>query len=228
MPVAKFPDPSNASEDGLVAIGGDLHPQSLLLAYRSGIFPWPLSPAPDAEPPFNKQETIPLTWFSPAERGILEFRDLKVNRSLERTLRKTEYRFTINQAFSKIISHCSGLRKREGTWITREMLDAYKEFHRVGHAHSAEIWKEDRLVGGLYGVDADGAFAGESMFHLEPNTSKLALYHLIEHLKARGLDWIDIQTLTPHMEAMGAKIIPRDVFLEKLRQTRGRGLKLFP
>ena len=114
-----------------------------------------------------------------------------------------------------------------GTWITDDIIRSYTELHARGYVHSIEAWEEDTLVGGLYGVEANGAFAGESMFYLRPNASKLALLFLIEHLRSRGLDWMDIQMLTPHMELLGAKLITRDRFLEKLARTRSRGLKLF-
>ncbi len=228
MPVRSFPDPKNATADGLLAIGGDLHPESLLLAYRNGIFPWPLSPSPDADPPFNRQETIPLTWFSPPERAILHFEEIHIPRSLDRARRRGNFRLSIDENFAQVIDQCRELRMREGTWITAGMQEAYVELHRLKIAHSVEVWRGSDLVGGIYGVDVDGAFAGESMFHLEPNASKLALLHLVDHLKKRGLSWMDIQVMTPHMKALGAKLINRDDFLEKLRQTRALRLQLFP
>ena len=228
MPVARFPDPKTATEDGLLAIGGDLHPQTLLLAYRSGIFPWPLSASPNAYPPFDKQETIPLTWFSPPERAILEFKALHLSRSLERARKKSAYRISLDEDFAQVIDRCRELRTREGTWITAGMQEAYIELHRLGIAHSVEVWRGSDLVGGIYGVDVDGAFAGESMFHLEPNTSKLALLYLVDHLRERGLSWMDIQVMTPHMKALGAEVMSRDDFLARLQQTRALRLKLFP
>lgn len=232
MPVTHFPDPRRADEDGLLAVGGDLHPDSLLLAYRSGIFPWPMTP------PVNwpKDEEFPLTWFSPAERAVLEFDHLHIPRSLERARRQSKLRFSVDEAFPKVIELCGSVRRgraeeqlaSQGTWITSEMRDAYLEFHRLGHAHSFEAWNEKcELVGGLYGVDADGAFAGESMFHLESNASKLVLLFIADHFKARGLDWMDIQVMTPHMEALGARLISRNDFLKRLAETRRRGLRLF-
>jgi leucyl/phenylalanyl-tRNA--protein transferase len=216
MPVVRFPDPRNANEDGLLAMGGDLHPSTLLEAYRQGIFPWPV-------------EGYPLLWFSPPERAILNFQDLHVPRRLARIGQQQPFRLTIDQAFARVIRACAKVERPEqdGTWITSGIVDAYCEFHRRGHAHSVEAWEGDELVGGLYGVDADGAFAGESMFYLRPNASKLALLHLVEHLRSRGLDWIDIQVITPHMQALGAKAIPREAFLQKLAATRARKLNLF-
>ncbi len=218
VPILKFPDPRNASE-GVVAVGGDLHPDSLKLAYSQGIFPWP-------------HEDYPLLWFSPDPRAVLEFKDLHIPRSLAKARRRAldgSCRFTIDRAFPEVIELCSRVPRagQGGTWITPEMKDAYLKTHKLGRAHSVELWREDLLVGGIYGVDAGGAFAGESMFHLEPNASKLALLHLVEHLRERGLEWIDIQMLTPHMESLGAKEIAREEFLKKLKATLKKGLKLF-
>ncbi|HXQ24063.1 MAG TPA: leucyl/phenylalanyl-tRNA--protein transferase [Candidatus Acidoferrales bacterium] len=217
MPVGEFPDPRSASPEGIVAVGGDLHPQSLLLAYRQGIFPWPVP-------------GLPLLWFCPPERGILELSALHIPRSLRRARRQTTFRFTIDGAFPAVIRACAGAPRpgQDGTWITPQIIAAYVHLHRLHIAHSVEVWDEQRLVGGLYGVDVDGAFAAESMFHEAPNASKLALLHLADHLRAAGLDWIDIQVLTPHLARLGATAISRDAFLDKLRQTRARGLRLFP
>ncbi len=216
MPIAEFPDPRSADQDGIVAIGGDLHPQSLRLAYRQGIFPWPV-------------EGLPLLWFCPAERGVLEFADIHVSRSLARARRQAKLRFTFDAAFPDVIRACARSPRpgQDGTWITPEVINAYIRFHRMGSAHSVEAWNSERLAGGLYGVDVDGAFAAESMFYREPYASRLALLHLIDHLRARGLDWIDIQVVTPHLLRLGAKGINRDEFLDKLRRTRARGLRLF-
>jgi leucyl/phenylalanyl-tRNA--protein transferase len=216
MPVAEFPDPRSANRDGIVAVGGDLHPRSLLLAYRQGIFPWPV-------------EGFPLLWFCPAERGVLEFRELHLPRSLARARRQTLLRFSVDTAFAEVIRACAATPRpgQDGTWITPQIIAAYIRLHRMGITHSIEAWRGERLVGAIYGVEVDGAFAAESMFYHEPDASKLALLHLIEHLRARGLDWLDIQVLTPHLARLGAKAIPRDAFLEKLRRTRARGLRLF-
>lgn len=217
MPVLEFPDPRSANPEGVVAVGGDLHPDSLLLAYRHGIFPWPV-------------EGLPLLWFCPAERGVLEFARLHVPRSLARARKRTTLRFTIDAAFVQVIRACANTPRpgQEGTWITPQIVAAYTRLHRLGIAHSVEAWNGTRLVAGVYGVDIDGAFAAESMFYSEPNASKLALLHLIDHLRSRGLDWLDTQVLTPHVTRLGARAMPRDEFLEKLRRTRARGLHLFP
>ncbi|HEX8747333.1 MAG TPA: leucyl/phenylalanyl-tRNA--protein transferase [Pyrinomonadaceae bacterium] len=216
MGLIDFPDPSHASDGDFIAFGGSLNTDNLLRAYRRGIFPWPV-------------DGLPLVWFSPEKRAILEFNDLHVPRRLSRVRRRTNVRCTIDQNFEAVIAHCAGVRRNgeDGTWITPEMLRAYSELHSLGNAHSVEVWDREHLVGGLYGVDVDGCFSGESMFHLHPNASKLALLHLIDHLQARGLDWIDIQVLTPHMTALGAKEIDRDEFLFKLKATRARQLKIF-
>jgi leucyl/phenylalanyl-tRNA---protein transferase len=216
VPVRRFPDPRSATRDGLVAVGGDLHPETLRLAYRSGIFPWP---APG----------LPLLWFSPPERGILEFADLHVSRSLERASRRRRFRLTVDADFPAVIRGCADTPRpgQDGTWITSDIVDAYEQLHALGVAHSAEAWDDGRLVGGIYGVDVDGAFAAESMFYRAPNASKLALLHLVAHLGARGLDWLDIQVMTPHMARLGARGIPRDRFLARLAVTRARGLRLF-
>jgi leucyl/phenylalanyl-tRNA--protein transferase len=223
MPVTHFPDPRRAPKDGLLAIGGDLHPKSLLLAYSQGIFPWPVHDPEEPEPI--------LAWFCPNPRAILRFSDLHIPESLARAQRKAQgaWRFSVDEAFEKVIHACSQVPRpgQDGTWITPEMIDAYIEFHRLGFAHSVEVWEDSELIGGIYGVDAGGAFAGESMFYRKPNASKLALLHLIEHLKKGGASWIDIQMLTPHMKALGAVEIKRDDFLNELSRTRALGLRLF-
>ncbi len=220
MPVTKFPDPRRAPSDGLLAIGGDLHPESLLLAYSQGIFPWPVD-----HPPV-------LAWFCPNPRAILRFSDLHLPESLARAQRKAKsvWRFSADQAFEEVIRACSQAPRpgQDGTWITPEMVEAYIEFHRLGHAHSVEVWEGSELVGGIYGVEVGGVFAGESMFYKKPNASKLALLHLIELLKSRGASWIDIQMLTPHMKALGACEIKRDDFLKELSRAHALGLRLFP
>ena len=217
MAIVAFPDPRDADADGVVAVGGDMHPESLLLAYRQGIFPWPV-------------EGLPLLWFCPAERAVIDFTELHVPRSLQRARRQTTLRFTIDAAFPAVIRACAEAPRpaQDGTWITLQVIAAYTLLHRLGIAHSVEAWRGDHLAGGVYGVAVDGAFAAESMFYREPNASKLALLHLIDHLRCRGLDWLDTQVLTPHVERLGGKMISRDAFLERLQQTRTRGLELFP
>jgi leucyl/phenylalanyl-tRNA--protein transferase len=209
-----FIDPARAI-DGIVALGGPLTTTNLLRAYCRGIFPWPI-----------REDIVP--WCCPEERGVLDFDDLHIPRRLART--RHTFHFTIDQSFPQVITHCATVeRKHEtGTWITRQMISAYCELHERGHAHSVEVWEGTELVGGLYGVDACGSFSGESMFSLRSNASKFALLFLIQHLKQRGVDWIDIQMVTAHLEALGAKAIPRAEFLAKLAATQKRKLTLFP
>jgi leucyl/phenylalanyl-tRNA---protein transferase len=214
MSLIDFPDPVH---DDIVMLGGRLNTDNLLAAYRRGIFPWPA-------------DGWPLIWFCPSVRAILEFKNLHVPRRLARLQRRTPLRSTIDRDFKAVITHCAKASRagEVGTWITPQMFRAYCELHRLGHAHSVEVWDEEgNLVGGLYGVAIDGSFSGESMFYLRPNASKLALLHLIEHLRARGLDWMDIQVMTPHMAALGASEISREEFLAKLNAARARALKLF-
>ena len=202
--------------DDIVAVGGDLAPETLLHAYRNGIVPWPA-------------EGLPLLWFCPRERAVLDFDRLHLGRSVNRARRRTSLRFTIDRAFPEVIRACAEMpRLGQGeTWITPDIQTAYGRLHRLGIAHSVEAWRDGTLVGGVYGVDVDGAFAAESMFRHESDASKLALLHLIDHVRERGLGWIDIQVLTPHLERLGACVIPRAAFLRRLADTRARGLSLF-
>lgn len=212
-----FSNPREMSSDEDVIAAGDVYATEVILdAYRHGIFPWP-------------HQGYPLLWFCPAERAILEFKNLHLPRRLEREQRRAKFQFTIDKAFEQVMTACANVARTDGggTWITHEMIRAYTELHRQGFAHSVEAWDVEKLVGGLYGVDAGGAFAGESMFYLQPNASKFALLYLIEHLKARGAEWIDIQQLTPHMEHFGARLITRNEFLDKLEHAQARQLRLF-
>ena len=216
MPAVRFPDPRHASPEGIVAIGGDLEPETLMAAYRKGIFPWPV-------------EGLPLLWFSPPQRGVLDFAEMHISRSLRRKRRQSGLAFTLDRAFPAVIAACASTPRRGegGTWITPEIQEAYNRLHGLGIAHSVEAWDRDALVGGVYGVNVDGAFAAESMFHRQDDASKLALLHLIDHLAGVGLGWLDIQVLTPHLQRLGAKAIDREIFLRRLRQTRARGLRPF-
>jgi leucyl/phenylalanyl-tRNA--protein transferase len=211
--VAFFPDPRDATEDGLVAIGGDLHTETLRRAYTAGIFPWP-------------HRGLPLLWFSPDPRGVLDFDKLYVSDRLARKKRNTPLRFTIDTAFEDVIAACqtSPRAGQDGTWLTAPMKRAYIQLHKLGDAHSVEAWdSEGNLVGGLYGVTAGGYFSGESMFYRVADASKLCVLHLVEHLKARGATWLDIQTMTPHFAALGAIDIPRDEFLERIQVLQNAG-----
>jgi leucyl/phenylalanyl-tRNA--protein transferase len=210
-------DPRHAGAQDVVGIGEDLSVETLAWAYHQGIFPWPIS-------------GYPLLWFCPQERAILDFADLHVPSRLARLRRNSPLTLTIDQAFPAVIDQCRHVRRpgERGTWITPALRRAYGMLHQAGLAHSVEAWDaEGSLVGGLYGVSVGGVFAGESMFHLVPNASKLALLHLIDHLRTRDLNWIDIQMLTPHMAALGAKTIPRPAFLDRLAATQQRHWTLF-
>ncbi len=212
-----FPDPAFADEDGLLALGVPVTPANLRAAYGRGIFPWPFSPR------------HPVPWVSPGERAVLEFDHLHVPKTLRQARRRTAWTFTIDRDFEAVMAACAAARRpgQRGTWITPAMRAGYVALHREGGAHSVEVWAGEQLVGGLYGVDAGGLFTGESMFHHEPNASKLALLHLVDHLAARGATWIDIQQLTPHFEVLGAREIDRGEFLARLAQERAVGRRLF-
>jgi leucyl/phenylalanyl-tRNA--protein transferase len=201
----------------IVCFGVPLTQATLREAYHKGIFPWDMG------------DFVPLPWYCPERRAILEFSDLKLPRSLRREWKKTGFTFSIDRAFSDVITSCSAIRRngQRGTWITPEFISGYLELHRAGMAHSVEVWESDTIVGGLYGVDAGGVFAGESMFHLRSNASKFAVLHMIEHMKERGATWLDIETMTPHFEMLGAKEIERDEFLDKLENTQKLNLEIF-
>ena len=210
MPIAvlsqalKFPDPRLADAQGLVAIGGDFSVDRLLLAYRSGIFPWTVSP---------------ISWWSPDPRAILQFEDLHVPESLNKVLRKRVFRVTVDKAFTQVIQQCAARAPgRSDTWITAEFIEAYTRLHERGHAHSLECWQGQKLVGGIYGVAIGGLFAGESMFHRVSNASKVALCHLVEHLRKREFQLLDIQMLTPVTRQMGGVTIPREEYLLRLSE----------
>lgn len=216
-PIRRFPDPRKAGLAGVVAFGGNLHPDTLRTAYRQGIFPWP-------------HEGVPLPWFCPPMRAVLEFDRLHLPESLEKARRKSRFTYTIDQVFPTVIDACSTSSRpgQEGTWITPAMRRAYCRMNELGDAHSVEVWDEaGELVGGLYGMDAGGLFAGESMFYRASNASKLALLFLIDHLAARGATFLDIQQLTPHMAMLGAREIPREEFLERLAAEQRRDRCLF-
>ncbi len=197
----EFPDPSGAADDGLVAVGGDLSPERLLLAYRCGLFPWTVRP---------------VTWWSPDPRGIFELGGVHVGRSLRRRLRQQPYVVTLDRAFRAVIEACA-TERRPGVWITREFIEAYDRLHRLGHAHSVECWRGETLVGGIYGVAVGGLFAGESMFHRADDASKIALVHLHDHLVSRGYALFDIQMVTEITGALGAVELPKGEYLRRLK-----------
>lgn len=200
----RFPDPRRANADGLVAIGGDLSVPRLLLAYRSGIFPWTVNP---------------ITWWSPDPRAILELDQFHVAHSLAKFMRKQPFEITVDRAFRRVMEGCAESAPGRGqTWVTREFLDAYTRLHEQGHAHSVECWQAGELVGGIYGVSIGGFFAGESMFHRASNASKVALCHLVDHLQARGFALFDIQMVTPATSRLGAVEISRLKYLRRLQR----------
>ncbi len=197
-----FPDPATATDEGLVAIGGDLSEPRLLNAYRCGLFPWTISP---------------ITWWSPDPRAILELDQFHASRSLARTIRQGWFEITRDRAFRRVMEGCAeSAPGRRHTWISPEFIEAYSALHEKGHAHSLECWQNGELVGGIYGVAIGGFFAGESMFHRASNASKIALYHLVQHLRERGFALFDIQTLTPITRQLGATTIPRQEYLKRL------------
>lgn len=201
-----FPDPELA-EDGLLAIGGDLSVSRLLLAYRSGIFPW-----------FGEGD--PLLWWSPPERALLRPGSLHLSVRTCRRLRQHPYEIHFDQAFEAVIGHCSQVPRpgQDGTWITAEMCEAYVALHRAGHAHSVEAWREGKLRGGLYGVSLGGAFFGESMFSLEPEASRATLVALDQRLCAWGFSLLDGQLPHEGLMAYGFQCVPRALFLVELAQ----------
>ena len=206
-PPSRFtmPDPGEAAPgDDLVAIGADLAAGTLLAAYRSGLFPMPVEP---------RRRRSKIAWYSPDPRGIIPIDGLNVTRSMRRSARKFEVR--VDTAFSEVMLQC-GDPSRPGRWITREIVDAYVELYALGWAHSIEVWREGRLVGGLYGVAIDRLFAGESMFHLETDASKVALMALVDWLRDRDATLLDVQWTTPHLESLGAIDISRDEYLTRL------------
>lgn len=202
----RFPSAHLASPQGLLAIGGDLRADRLLEAYRQGIFPW-----------YNDGQ--PILWWSPDPRTVLFPGKLVVSRSLKKTLRKRPFMITLDRDFFGVMRGCAGPRRQNpegGTWITPEMLHAYSELHRLGHAHSVEAWRDGELVGGLYGVSLGGVFFGESMFSLVTDASKVAFVHLVRQLQAWGCSLIDCQLTTAHLLRFGAEEIPRRRFLSLL------------
>lgn len=204
--------PELADPDGFVGVGGDLTTRTLLRAYAEGVFPW-----------FNEED--PILWWSPDPRAIIELLTpagslhggLHVPRRLIRTMRTGKFRVTINQCFKSVMAAC-GDRREGGTWVTPDMLAAYCELHRIGHAHSVEAWVGDDLAGGVYGVSLGGLFAAESMFYRVSDGSKVALVALVERLRERGFSLLDVQMTTPHTERLGAANISRPDYLRRLRK----------
>lgn len=201
-----FPPVEMSEPDGLLAVGGDLSAERILLAYRQGIFPW--------------YEGNHILWWSPDPRFVLFPEHLRISKSMQQLIRKEAFQFTVNQSFEPVISACKTISRRgqEGTWITPEMKEAYISLHSQGYAQSAEAWKDGELVGGLYGIRLGNVFCGESMFSKVSNASKFAFINLIQYLNAEGLRMVDCQVYTPHLESLGAEMIPRQEFLHILKE----------
>lgn len=199
----EFPKVSSASKEGLLAIGGDLTKERLVLAYQSGIFPW-----------FGDEE--PILWWSPNPRFVLFPEKLRVSKSMKQVIRSKEFEFTVNTCFEEVIHHCSTIKRigQPGTWITQTMIESYINLHHAGFAKSVEVWQNDKLVGGLYGIDlGNGVFCGESMFSKVSNASKFGFINFIQNSNYK---LIDCQLHTNHLESLGAEEIPRDRFLRYL------------
>ncbi len=203
----RFPDPTRADEEGVVGVGADLEPSTLVDAYRRGIFPWP-------------HPGMSLPWFSPDPRGVITPASIRVTRSLRQRMRSSGWEATVDAAFDRVTAACAAQRRDEGTWITPTMQRAYGRLHDLGWAHSVEIWDADRLVGGLYGVQVGGCFTGESMFHRESDASKVALVELVERFAAAGGTFVDVQIPTDHLRRMGAVERARTDFLDDLADVR--------
>jgi len=197
-----FPSPEQASAEGIVAVGGDLQPERVMLAYRKGIFPW-----------FESDDF--LLWWSPDPRMVLFPDRLKVSKSMRTVLRKKQFEVTFNKAFDQVVEACAKVKRfgQNGTWITPGLMEVYSTLHTQGHAHSVEVWEEGSLVGGLYGIDLGTVFCGESMFSKSSNASKVALIYLVKELKKNKYELIDCQVPTQHLATMGAEPVSRTEFL---------------
>ncbi|MBW2492002.1 MAG: leucyl/phenylalanyl-tRNA--protein transferase [Deltaproteobacteria bacterium] len=204
----EFPPPHFASEDGLLAVGGDLSQERLLLAYRMGIFPW-----------FSDNE--PILWWSPDPRLVLYPHEIKISKTLKKIIKKETFRVTMDLAFNEVINQCAQVRlqKNQGTWIIEDIIKAYLRLHESGFAHSVEVWCHGKLAGGLYGVSLGKCFFGESMFNLISNASNIALVKLVEYLEKLSFDLIDCQVTTEHLIRFGAREIPRTLFLKQLEKS---------
>lgn len=199
-----FPPVEEAMDDGLLAIGGDISPERLLLAYQQGIFPW-----------YN--EDLPL-WWSPDPRFVLFPDELRIHKSMRSIIQKNVFSFTVNQSFSEVLHHCSNSPRsqQDGTWLNRELIDSLIVLHQNGHAHSVEVWQDSKLVGGLYGIKVGRVFCGESMFSCVSNASKFGLIHYVHQLKSEGIQIIDCQVYSEHLASLGARMIERKKFMEYL------------
>lgn len=202
-----FPPVSDANKDGILAVGGDLSPERLLLAYKSGIFPW-----------FDNDD--PILWWSPNPRMVLFLEELIISKSMRNILNRNSLKVTFNENFRDVISNCQNIKRdgQNGTWITIDMIEAYVKLHEMGIAKSVEVWQNDELVGGLYGIDLGHVFCGESMFSKVSNASKIALITLVEKLKKENYKLVDCQVYNPHLESLGCREIERGEFMHILQQ----------
>lgn len=207
MAILEFPPHDDADEEGLLAIGGDLEVDSLLLAYKNGIFPWPLG-----------KKNI-LAWFSPPFRTIIEPATFKTHKALKKLLKDPEVTITHDKAFEEVIAECASIKrpKASGTWISQEIINGYLAFFEAGFGFSTEVWRKEKLIAGVYGVHIGRYFAGESMFHKEDNCSKLALYSLLNRITSEGGTFLDCQVMNPFLESLGAFEVPREEFLGRLK-----------
>ena len=200
-----FPPASLAEPDGLLAMGGDLSPERLLLAYRNGIFPW--------------YDGDIILWWSPDPRFVLYPHELKISKTVRTLIKRNAFHFTTNTSFARVIHHCKNIRRpgHEGTWITDEVEAAYNRMHQLGYAHCAEAWQGDQLVGGLYGIRIGNSFFGESMFSLVSNASRFAFTKYVQQLASEDVKIIDCQVFSEYLESMGAKMISREAFLQEIK-----------
>jgi len=203
-----FPPVEEANDDGILAVGGDLSPERLLLAYKSGIFPW-----------FDDDE--PILWWSPLERMVLFPEEFKVSKSMRNILNQGIFKVTFNQNFRDVITNCSAIKRdgQQGTWISEQMIEAYTKLHEMGIARSIEVWQDELLVGGLYGIDLGHVFCGESMFSKVSNASKVAFVSLVGKLKEANYKLLDCQVHNSHLESLGAREISREDFMEIIKKT---------
>lgn len=210
-----FPSPYEALSDpnGLLAFGGDLNPERILNGYHQGIFPW-----------YGPGE--PILWWSPSPRAVFDPLSFKPSKSLKKFQRKQQYKVTLNNATERVIQLCSSTRPAEETWLNKDMQTSYIELAQRGHCHSVEVWHEDQLVGGLYGISVGQLFCGESMFSLKDNASKIALWYLCDHLASNHGQLIDCQVMNPHLASLGAFELERDDFVQKLLSLRGKNTDL--
>lgn len=202
-----FPDPSQSSPDGIIAVGGDTHPHRLLAAYRNGIFPWP-------------HEGFPLLWFSPDPRLVLEPNQIRINKTLQKILRKSHFEVKFDANFEEVITNCAYAQRKNqtGTWINHHMIEGYIKLFEMGFAHCVETYDQNKLVGGLYGIAIGNIFFGESMFSVKSHASKIAFVSLVQKLQACQFQLIDCQQETPLLKQFGAKLMPRKIFLEVIEK----------